>query len=126
MDGEVAQFTYKIAEEKKQKRKRSYTIFDDDNDDMIDKAFRSRLVNKLAFSHRLSSEIDLFQPEMDNLSGIWREFKHVHRLEAQDNEEFMRCGDSAIKQYLHDCLGKVNACSERPESEAREIKFQVG
>jgi len=126
MEGEVAEFTYKCSEQKQQKRKRSFSVFDEENEDMIDKAFRSRLVNKLAFSHRISSELDLFQAEIDGMSGCWGDFKDEYGLDKKQNKEFLREGDTAVKQYLADALSCVKAHDSRTTTRLEEIRAAVG
>lgn len=125
MEGEVAEFTYKCTEQKQQKRKRSFSVFDEENEDMIDKAFRSRLVNKLAFSHRISSELDLFQPEIDRMSGCWGDFKDMYGLGKKDNKDFLREGDTAIKHYLTAAFGCINAQDSRSTTRLQEIRAAV-
>lgn len=126
MEGEIAEFTYKLSDPNKPKRKRSLSIFDEESEDMIDRAFRSRLVNKLAFSHRLSSDLDLFQPEIDNMNGMWREYKQTHSVEKEESHKFLETGDAAIKQYLIKCVNLLAEEPSRTGEHLKEIKSKVG
>lgn len=125
MEGEVAEFVYKCSEQKQPKRKRSFSVFDEDNEDMIDKAFRSRLVNKLAFSHRISSELDLFEHEIESMSRCWQDFNNSFGLKCKDDNDFINEGDQAIKSYISEYLSCIEDQQPRSKTQYADILTTV-
>lgn len=86
-------FEYRCNEEKS-KKKRSIMI-DDTNDELIDKAFKSRLIQKLGFSCSSDYDMSLFG---DNFSDTWSVTK----------QNLEKCfTDENVLQYLKNSLDKL-------------------
>lgn len=90
----ICYFEYRTREEKL-KRKRSFCITDD-NDDLIDKAFKSRLIDKLGFNGCPDYDLSLFGGE--NYSDTWSNYKDC--LETNFS-------DQAVVEYLKKRLDNV-------------------
>lgn len=85
------EFEYKSEEERK--RKRSISVMDSENDEFIDKAFKSRLMNKLSFGG--CSDLDLFG---DSGSDSWSCYK---------DKLASNLSDECVLQYLEEIAGKT-------------------
>ena len=92
-------FEYRCNADKK-KRKRSAMV-DDGSDELIDKAFKSRLIQKLGFGSSSDYDASLFG---DNLSDSWSVSK--------DNLE-RSFTDQAVLEYMKKTLDKLDAANRK-------------
>lgn len=103
----ICYFEYRSREEKK-KRKRSFCI-SDENDEIIDKAFKSRLIDKLGFNGCPDYDLSLFGG--DNYSETWSNFK--------DNVE-QNFSDQAILDYLSMRLERLDPNTRKKVLDSRD------
>lgn len=91
-------FEYRSNQEKKRKRS---VLIDDQNDELIDKAFKSRLITKLGFSGSSDYDMSLFG---DNFSESWSMTKE--NLEKQFS-------DSKVLNHLKSILDTLDASDRK-------------
>ena len=87
MEGELPSFEYK--EKNDSKRKRSIRLIDEQNEEIIDRAFKSRLINKLGFYGLEDDNMSIFG---DNFQGTW-ESDYKPQIESSFT-------DTTIQKYL--------------------------
>lgn len=91
-------FEYRNKEQKKRKRS---VMVDDSNDELIDKAFKSRLITKLGFSGSSDYDMSLFG---DNFSDTWSMTKE--NLEKDFS-------DSRTLKHLKEVLDKLDTTNRK-------------